>query len=94
VILRKSASFCSFFSPSKGLVLQNVWAQERTVLEYSGSLQNIGDGRSATSSTSFVVDNYMIVLRGDRFLYKMCRFIVGIIVAAGYGKVRIIKKHS
>jgi hypothetical protein len=42
VILRKSASFCCFFSPSKGLVLQNVWAQERTVLEYSGSLQNIG----------------------------------------------------
>ena len=42
MILRNSASFCSLFSPSKGLVLQNVWAQERTVLEYSGSLQNIG----------------------------------------------------
>jgi len=45
-------------------------------------------------STAFQTTNYIIVLRGDRFLYKMCRFIVGIIVAAGYGKVSLRSIHS
>jgi hypothetical protein len=45
-------------------------------------------------STALQTTNYIIVLRGDRFLYKMCRFIVGIIVAAGYGKVSLRSIHS
>jgi tRNA pseudouridine38-40 synthase len=45
-------------------------------------------------NTAFHTTSYVIVLRGDRFLYKMCRFVVGIIVAAGYGKVSLESIHS
>jgi tRNA pseudouridine38-40 synthase len=33
------------------------------------------------------VTNFNIVVKGDRFLYKMVRFIVGSLVAVGYGKL-------
>ena len=35
------------------------------------------------------VQNYSIVIKGDRFLYKMVRFIVGSLVAIGNGKLEL-----
>ena len=38
-------------------------------------------------STKLKTTTYVVTLTGNRFLYKMCRFIVGVILAAGCGKV-------
>ena len=35
------------------------------------------------------VQNYNIVVKGDRFLYKMVRFLVGSLLAVGNGKLRV-----
>jgi len=35
------------------------------------------------------ITNYRIQVTGDRFLYKMIRFIVGALVAIGYGKLQL-----
>jgi len=35
------------------------------------------------------IQNYNIVVKGDRFLYKMVRFIVGSLVAIGYGTLEL-----
>jgi len=38
-------------------------------------------------STKLKTTTYVVTLTGNRFLYKMCRFIVGVILAAGCGKI-------
>jgi tRNA pseudouridine(38-40) synthase len=45
-------------------------------------------------STAFQTTAHTVIIRGDRFLYKMCRFIVGVIVAAGYGKITLMSVRN
>lgn len=46
-------------------------------------------GMTTTTMTTSTTNTYVITITGNRFLYKMVRFLVGAIIATGQGKVSL-----